>query len=93
MRAHARRQVDLSYKTLPVTATHFDGTLEYNVHNLYSLYEVIATAAALQRLRNRRQFILTRCAWRRRPVVLSGTSRHLCVLHARTLWGTADDAR
>jgi len=58
----APRQVDLSYKTLPVTASHFDGTLEYNTHNLYSLYEVVATAAALQRLRNRRQFILTRCA-------------------------------
>lgn len=57
----AARQLPLSYKTLPVTASHFDGTLEYNVHNLYSLYEVVATAAALQRLRNRRQFILTRC--------------------------------
>jgi len=45
-----------------VTAAHFDGTLEYNAHNLYSLYEVVATAAALQRLRGRRQFILTRCA-------------------------------
>ncbi|KAK9822226.1 hypothetical protein WJX81_001471 [Elliptochloris bilobata] len=54
------RQLDLSYKTLPVTASHFDGTLEYNVHNLFSMYEVMATAAALQRLRNRRQFILTR---------------------------------
>ena len=57
----AARQLPLSYKTLPVTASHFDGTLEYNVHNLYSLYEVVATAHALQRLRNRRQFILTRC--------------------------------
>ena len=65
----AGRQLPLSYKTLPVTASHFDGTLEYNVHNLYSLYEVVATAAALQRLRNRRQFILTRCA-RRVPLRL-----------------------
>lgn len=54
-------QVDLSYKTLPVTASHFDGTLEYNVHNLFGLYEVVASAQALQRLRNARQFILTRC--------------------------------
>lgn len=52
--------MDLSYKTLPVTAAHFDGTLEYNVHNLFGLYEVVASAQALQRLRNARQFILTR---------------------------------
>ena len=31
------------------------------MHNLFSLYEVVASAAALQRLRNARQFILTRC--------------------------------
>ena len=34
----------------------------YNAHNLYGMMEALATADALQRLRNRRQFILTRCA-------------------------------
>ena len=50
-----------SYKTVAVTATHYDGTLEYNAHNLYGMYETLATANALQKLRNKRQFILTRC--------------------------------
>ena len=34
----------------------------YNAHNLYGMSETIATAIALQQLRNKRQFILTRCA-------------------------------
>jgi hypothetical protein len=34
----------------------------YNAHNLYGMTETLATADALQRLRNKRQFILTRCA-------------------------------
>jgi len=52
---------NLSYKTVAVTAVHYDGTLEYNAHNLYGMYETLATANALQKLRNKRQFILTRC--------------------------------
>lgn len=64
---------NLSYKTVAVTAQHYDGTLEYNAHNLYGTFETLATANALQKLRNKRQFILTRyilvalalpgCAW------------------------------
>ena len=88
----AARQLPLSYKTLPVTASHFDGTLEYNVHNLYSLYEVVATAHALQRLRNRRQFILTRCGAGRCTPLRAVAARNLlelCVLvrvfHSRLL--------
>lgn len=53
---------NISYKTVAVTAYHYDGTLEYNAHNLYGMYETLATAAALQKLRNKRQFILTRSA-------------------------------
>ena len=52
---------NISYKTVAVTAQHYDGTLEYNAHNLYGMYETLATANALQKLRNKRQFILTRC--------------------------------
>ena len=33
----------------------------YNAHNLYGMTETIATASTLQALRNKRQFILTRC--------------------------------
>ena len=36
-------------------------TQVYNAHNLYGMSETIATATALQQLRNKRQFILTRC--------------------------------
>lgn len=51
---------NISYKTVAVTAMHYDGTLEYNAHNLYGMYETLATSNALQKLRNKRQFILTR---------------------------------
>ena len=55
---------NLSYKTVAVTAMHYDGTLEYNAHNLYGMYETLATSNALQKLRNKRPFILTRCLYR-----------------------------
>ena len=53
-------QANISDKTLAVTARHYDGTLEYNVHNLYGAYEVKATAEALRAIRNKRHFIFTR---------------------------------
>ena len=52
---------NISYKTVAVTAYHYDGTLVYDAHNLYGMLETLATASALQKLRNKRQFILTRC--------------------------------
>ena len=54
-------QLPISTKTLAVTASHFDGTLEYNVHNLYGLYMAQATYQGLVKLRQKRPFILTRC--------------------------------
>ena len=53
-------QANISDKTLAVTAHHFDGTLEYNVHNLYAMYEAKATNEALRAIRNRRPFIFSR---------------------------------
>ena len=55
-------QANISDKTLPVTARHYDGTLEYNVRNLYGAYEVKATAEALRAIRSKRHFIFTRYA-------------------------------
>ncbi len=54
--------MNISIKTLPVTSAHFDGTLEYEVHNLYALYQAKATADALRAIRQKRHFIFTRCA-------------------------------
>ena len=54
-------QMNLSIKTLAVTVAHADGTLEYDAHNLYGMYEVKSTALALRSIRGKRQFILTRC--------------------------------
>lgn len=57
-----RVQMNLSIKTLAVTASHHDGALEYDMHNLYGMYECKSTAAALRTIRQKRHFILTRCA-------------------------------
>ena len=58
-------QLPISTKTLPVTASHYDGTLEYNVHNMYGLYYTKASYQGLVNLRQKRPFILTRysCPW------------------------------
>ena len=53
--------MNISIKTLPVTSSHFDGTLEYEAHNLYGLYQCKATAEALRTIRQKRHFIFTRC--------------------------------
>lgn len=53
--------MNLSAKTLAVTASHYDGTLEYAVHNMYALYQARATAEALRAIRQKRHFSFTRC--------------------------------
>ena len=50
----------LGNKTLAVSAAHYDGTLEYDVHNLYGLSMALATHAALVKTRQKRPFLLTR---------------------------------
>ncbi len=65
---------NISYKTVAITAYHYDGTLVYNAHNLYGMLETLATASALQKLRNKRQFILTRCE----AVLLAARSLEVC---------------
>ena len=50
----------LGHNTIGTTATHADGSLEYNAHNLYGLSEAVATHAALQKVTGKRPFILTR---------------------------------
>lgn len=60
---NGNQQLVLGTKSLPVTAVHHDGEIEYNLHNLYGLYEVIASYRQLITMRQRRPFILTRYVW------------------------------
>jgi len=50
----------LGHNTIGTTATHADGSLEYNAHNLYGLSEAVATHSALEKITGKRPFILTR---------------------------------
>ncbi len=51
-------------QTLPVTARHWDGALEYDMHNLYGHSMALATHSVMQAVTGRRPFILTRRAAR-----------------------------
>ncbi|KAK9841177.1 hypothetical protein WJX74_001449 [Apatococcus lobatus] len=50
----------LDTKTMPVTASNLDGTLQYDTHNVYGLQEAKATYEALVAIKQTRPFILTR---------------------------------
>ena len=50
----------LGTKSLPASATHYGGVLEYNVHNMHGLYEARATYNALANIRKQRPFVLSR---------------------------------
>ncbi|XP_049874699.1 uncharacterized protein LOC126372833 [Pectinophora gossypiella] len=52
----------LKYKTLCMDAIHAAGA-HYDVHNLYSLYEAVATNFALQEIRGKRPFIISRSSF------------------------------
>ena len=52
----------LRAQTLPVTARHANGELEYNMHNLYGHTMATTTHAALQSVNGKRPFVLMRCA-------------------------------
>ena len=92
--SNANTQLNISSKTLAVTARHADGTLEYDAHNLYGYYEAVATARALRSIRGRRHFSFSR----RAPGAAAssvGFAPHRChSLALRSLWcaGRADNA-
>jgi alpha-glucosidase (family GH31 glycosyl hydrolase) len=59
--SNANHRMALSSHTIPVSALHYDGTLEYDAHSIYGLSEAVATHAALLELQpGKRPFILTR---------------------------------
>jgi alpha-glucosidase (family GH31 glycosyl hydrolase) len=66
--------MNMSIKTLAVSNSHYDGTLEYDVHNLYGMYESKATAEALRSIRQKRHFQFTRSAV---PMACPPTSCHI----------------
>ncbi|DBA69878.1 TPA: hypothetical protein ACH3X2_012378 [Trebouxia sp. C0005] len=53
----------LGHNTIGTTATHADGSLEYNAHNLYGLSEAVATHSALEKITGKRPFILSRSSF------------------------------
>ncbi|KDD75361.1 glycosyl hydrolase [Helicosporidium sp. ATCC 50920] len=53
----------LGEKVISVLARRVDGSWEYDAHNLYGLAEVRVTHAALERVRGRRPFVLSRASW------------------------------
>eukprot|EP00884_Botryococcus_braunii_P003098 jgi/Botrbrau1/1278/Bobra.0163s0061.1 len=60
---NANKQMDLRSSTLPPSASHHGGVLEYDVHNMYGFTETIATAAALRNIRNKRHFVFSRSSF------------------------------
>lgn len=49
--------------TISADAVHYGGLLEYDVHNLHSYMETVATANAMENIRGKRAFILSRSSF------------------------------
>lgn len=56
-------ETPLGHKTLPVTARHAGGVLEWDAHNLYGHVQSIATSAAMRNLTGKRPFVFTRSSF------------------------------
>ena len=83
--SNANQQLNISAKTLPVTARHADGTLEYDAHNLYGYMESVATARALRAIRGKRHFSFSRCVRNRANSQKAWLPKHqTCLLHSKT---------
>ncbi|KAL6547791.1 NAD(P)H-dependent D-xylose reductase (XR) [Orobanche hederae] len=52
--------VPIGYKTIPTSAVHYNGVLEYDAHSIYGFSETVATHKGLLGLEGKRPFILTR---------------------------------
>ncbi|KAF6262255.1 glycosyl hydrolases family 31-domain-containing protein [Scenedesmus sp. NREL 46B-D3] len=72
--------LELSHRTLPMSARGLDGTPHYDTHNLYGWAEAAATYNALAGITRKRPFVLTRatcgaCRWRAPTYAASPSSR------------------
>lgn len=61
--SNSLERLPLGTKAISVLATHLDGTLQYNSHNVYGLAEVLATHDAVQNITGKRPFVLTRSSF------------------------------
>ncbi|PHT34868.1 putative alpha-xylosidase 2 [Capsicum baccatum] len=53
-------QAPVGYKTIATSAVHYNGVREYDAHSIYGFSQSIATHKALQGLKGKRPFILSR---------------------------------
>ncbi|XP_027364796.1 alpha-xylosidase 1-like [Abrus precatorius] len=53
----------IGFKTIATSAVHYNGVLEYDAHSLFGFSEAIATHQALQQLRGKRPFVLSRSTY------------------------------
>ena len=58
--ANSLARLPLGFRVMSVLNTHHDGTVEYNAHQLYSLAQNQATAAAVRDIKGKRPFVLSR---------------------------------
>ncbi|GAB4817380.1 hypothetical protein N2152v2_004426 [Parachlorella kessleri] len=61
--ANYLQRLPLGTKSMSVLAYHHNGDLQYNTHNLYGLSEIKTTAEAVQAIRGKRPFILSRASF------------------------------
>ncbi|KAL4448263.1 hypothetical protein ABPG75_005482 [Micractinium tetrahymenae] len=57
------QRLPLGTKSMSVLASHHDGSVEYNTHQLYGLSECRTTEAAVRQLVGRRPFVLSRASY------------------------------
>jgi alpha-glucosidase (family GH31 glycosyl hydrolase) len=56
-------RLPLGFKSMSVLATHHDGSVEYNTHNLYGLSECLTTHDAVKEVTGKRPFVLSRSSF------------------------------
>lgn len=61
--SNSLQRLPLGTKGMSVLATHHDGSVEYNTHQLYGLSECRVTEAAVAQLTGKRPFVLSRASY------------------------------